>query len=87
MHDINLNAPKHKFALSLRWSHPEHGLTAQTRFRFVDAFEMDSPFFGSNVHSYRIIDLNVVYRILEATRLSNIVSSQKSEGVEWPGVK
>ena len=79
VHDINLNAPKHKFALSLRWSHQEHGLTAQTRFRFVDAFDMDSPFFGSTVESYRIVDLNVGWRFFEATNLSVTVQNLLDE--------
>lgn len=88
VHDINLNAPQHKFALSLRWSHSEHGLTAQARYRWVDAFEMDSPFFGSVVESYRILDLNVGMRLLETTRLSltiqNLLDDKHIEFVGGP---
>ncbi|MDH4034691.1 MAG: TonB-dependent receptor, partial [candidate division Zixibacteria bacterium] len=88
VHDINLNAPRHKVGLSLRWAHPEHGLNAQTRFRWVDEFDMDSPFFGSTVESYYLFDLNVGVKLFEATNLSltiqNVLDEKHIEFVGGP---
>jgi iron complex outermembrane receptor protein len=75
VHDIHLNSPKHKFALHLQYVNPKWGLDVHTRFRFVDAFDMDSPFYGSTVESYRLVDVNVGVGFIYETRMALTVQN------------
>lgn len=79
VHDINLNAPRHKFSVNLHYVNTEHRLTAQGRLRFVDAFDMDSPFLGSTVQSYRVVDLALGVGLFEGTNLSVTVQNALDE--------
>ncbi|MEZ5360002.1 MAG: TonB-dependent receptor [Candidatus Zixiibacteriota bacterium] len=89
-HDINLNSPKHKFSLNLQYLYPKRNLNAQARFRFVDAFDMDSPFYGSTVHSYNLVDLNVGVDFIHTTHLSltvqNLFDNRHIEFVGGPEI-
>ncbi|MEE8575620.1 MAG: TonB-dependent receptor [candidate division Zixibacteria bacterium] len=75
VHDINLNSPRHKFGLHARYNNQHWGLTTQSRLRFVDAFDMDSPFFGTSVESYTVVDLNVALNVAPGTALSITVQN------------
>jgi iron complex outermembrane receptor protein len=88
VHDINLNAPRHKFGLNLQYLYPQWGFDVSSRFRFVDAFDMDSPFYGSTVESYRLVDINVGVGFVYHTRLSltvqNLLDNKHIEFVGGP---
>lgn len=58
-HDIYLNAPKNKFGASLKFTHQNHNISAKLRFRYVDAFDMASPFVGLRVDQYEIFDFTI----------------------------
>jgi len=75
VHDINLNAPRNKFGAFVRYNHPTRHFSAQTRVRYVDAFDMDSPFFGSRVDSYVIFDLNTGIDVLADLRFTLTVQN------------
>ena len=60
-HDINLNAPKHKLAFGLQYNNPLAGFSASTRARWVDSFRMASPYVGTEVPAYTVVDLNLGY--------------------------
>ncbi|UCC45501.1 MAG: TonB-dependent receptor [Candidatus Zixiibacteriota bacterium] len=75
VHDISLNAPKHKIGFSLRYSRPEYGLVAQSRVRFVDGFKMYGPFIGTDVESYTVVDLNAGIDLWYGTHLSMTVQN------------
>lgn len=88
VHDIYLNAPKHKFGLNLNFTHPTRRLDVRTRGRFVDAFKMVSPFEGSEVKSYFVLDFNLGIDIIQNTRLNvtiqNILDNRHAEFVGAP---
>ncbi|MCP4684344.1 MAG: TonB-dependent receptor [bacterium] len=86
VHDINLNSPRHKFGVTAQFTHQDHALNIQGRFRFVDAFDMDSPFYGSQVHSYRVLDLNAGADIVSGLRFSLTIQNLLDEKhVEFVG--
>jgi iron complex outermembrane receptor protein len=58
-HDIYLNAPKNKFGASLKFTHPNHNVSTKLRFRYIDAFDMSSPFVGLTVDQYEVFDFNI----------------------------
>lgn len=62
-HDIALNAPQHKFGASIQYLKPDVGLETQLRLRFVDGFPVNSGVYLGDVHSYRLLDLNVGYEL------------------------
>jgi len=88
VHDIHLNAPRHKVGLHVQYLHPEWGLEAQARYRFIDAFDMDSPFYGSAVKAYHVVDLNAGVGFVYSTRLSltvqNIFDNRHIEFIGGP---
>lgn len=88
VHDIYLNAPKHKFGVNFNFTHPKHRIDVQTRGRFVDAFKMVSPFEGSEVKSYFVLDLNFGIDVIQNTRLNltvqNILNNHHAEFVGAP---
>jgi iron complex outermembrane receptor protein len=86
VHDIHLNSPKHKVGFHLQYVNPKWGLDAQTRYRFIDAFDMDSPFFGSSVKAYHLVDMNVGVKFIYDTRLALTVQNVfDREHVEFIG--
>jgi outer membrane receptor for ferrienterochelin and colicins len=90
VHDIYLNAPKHKFGIYLQYTNPQLGLLAQTRLRFIDAFDMYGPFMGSRVESYTVVDLNARWNLLHNTQLAlsvqNLFDNKHSEFVGAPEI-
>ena len=88
VHDINLNAPRHKIGGFVQYSSPKYGLDVMSRLRFVDAFDMDSPFLGTTVESFTVVDLNVVLDIWQNTSFSltvqNIFDNKHIEFVGAP---
>lgn len=90
VHDIYLNAPRNKFGLHLKYSNQKHGFMAHSRFRWVEAFDMNSPFFGSRVKSYEVVDLNLSWEMVYSTRLSltiqNLFDNKHSEFVGAPEI-
>jgi iron complex outermembrane receptor protein len=88
VHDIYLNAPRNKFGAYLQYNHPNRSFSAQSRVRYVDAFNMVSPFLGSRVKSYVIIDLNAGIDIVSDSRFTvtvqNIFDNKHIEFVGAP---
>jgi len=70
VHDIFLNAPKHKFGIYARYANQKAGFNAHTRLRFVDAFEMSSPFMDATVESYVVVDLNLGWDLPHGPQLA-----------------
>jgi outer membrane receptor for ferrienterochelin and colicins len=75
MHDINMNAPRNKFGAYVQYNDPWRKLGAQLRLRYVDAFDMDSPFFGRRVKSYVLVDVNAGVDIAANTRFNLTVQN------------
>lgn len=88
VHDIHLNAPKHKFALFAQYRNPKLGLDTHARMRFVDAFKMISPFYGDEVKAYEVLDLNVGLEFFYGTYLAltvqNLLDNKHIEFVGGP---
>ncbi len=89
-HDINLNSPRHKFGFSLQYMYPKQKLTAQVRYRFVDAFDMDSPFYGSAVKAYNLVDFNLDLNFFYGTHLAltvqNLLDNRHIEFIGAPEI-
>lgn len=75
VHDINLNSPRNKAGLFAQYTSPKHQLSAGVRVRYVDAFNMDSPFLGSRVDSYILTDLNGGINFMANTRLTMTIQN------------
>jgi len=75
VHDIYLNAPRNKFGAYVQYGHPTHRIEAQARMRYVDAFDMVSPFLGSRVDSYVLVDVNAGVDLLHNTRFNLTVQN------------
>jgi len=75
VHDIHLNAPRNKFGAYVQYGHPTHRIEARARVRYVDAFNMVSPFLGSRVDSYILVDVNAGVNLLRNTRLNLTVQN------------
>ncbi|MCP4566945.1 MAG: TonB-dependent receptor, partial [FCB group bacterium] len=90
VHDIHLNSPKHKFGVQLHYTNPGIGFNAQTRFRFIDAFEMDSPFYGSQINAYKVVDvnmgLNFFYNTHLALTIQNLFDNKHVEFIGGPEI-
>ena len=85
VHDIYLNAPKNKVGGFLNYVNQDRNLNSQMRCRWVEGFQMDSPFFGSEVKTYTIVDFNFGIDVIERTNLSisiqNLFDNMHSEFV------
>jgi iron complex outermembrane receptor protein len=64
VHDIYLNAPKHKFSLSADYLNQKYDLSLSTLLRFVDSFDMYGPFVGTRIDRYVVIDANLRKKIV-----------------------
>ncbi|MEW5796189.1 MAG: TonB-dependent receptor [Candidatus Zixiibacteriota bacterium] len=88
VHDIYLNSPRNKFGLSLQYNSPKRQFEAQARLRYVDAFNMISPFIGSRVDSYVLVDLTSGIDLLADTRFTltvqNVLDNRHIEFVGAP---
>ena len=86
--DIFLNAPKHKFGAQARFTDQKLGLAIDARLRWVDAFEMASPFAGTEVKQYSVVDANFDWEAMPATHLTltiqNILNNEHIEFVGAP---
>jgi len=86
VHDIRLNAPRNKVGLYVQYNQPVRHLSMGLRGRYVDAFDMDSPFFGSRIESYIVADLNAGVDILSDLRFTLTVQNVfNNEHVEFIG--
>lgn len=90
VHDIYLNAPKHKFGFYLQYANPKLGFISHTRLRFVDAFDMYGPFMGTRVESYVVVDLNMKWHLPYNSQLAvavqNLFDNKHSEFVGAPKI-
>ncbi len=90
VHDIYLNAPKHKFGVYLQYANPRIGLFAHARLRFVDAFDMYGPFVGTRVESHTVVDMNLRWNLLYNSQLAvtvqNLLDNEHSEFVGAPEI-
>jgi iron complex outermembrane receptor protein len=75
VHDIYLNAPRNKASFHAQFNYPMNRLAATAQIRYVDAFEMVSPFLGSRVDSYILVDLNAGIDIVPNTRFNLTVQN------------
>jgi len=86
VHDINLNAPRHKVGGFLQFTDPKYGLDAMARLRFVDAFDMDSPFAGTTVDAFTVVDLNIAVSLWQNTTFALTVQNLfDNEHIEFVG--
>jgi len=90
VHDIYLNSPRHKAGLSLQYINRQWGLDAMARYRFVDAFDMDSPFFGKSIKAYQLVDVTAAVGFVYGTRLvltvQNIFDNRHVEFIGGPEI-
>ena len=90
VHDIFLNAPMHKFGIRARYVNQKAGLNVQSRLRWVDGFDMDSPFIGKTVESFMVVDLNIGWKFAYSTTLNltiqNILDNEHNEFVGAPKI-
>lgn len=90
VHDIHLNAPKYKGSAFIQYQYPKYNLSTHLRYRYVDAFEMASPFYGSYVKTYHLLDLNAGIDFLYDTHFSltiqNVLDHRHSEFVGAPAL-
>jgi iron complex outermembrane receptor protein len=90
LRDINLNAPRHKIGLFLQYTNPYRDLSLNVRYRYVDAFDMDSPFYGTSVKAYHLVDLNLGLNLIYETYLSltvqNVFDNRHIEFVGGPKI-
>ncbi|MEE9441762.1 MAG: TonB-dependent receptor [candidate division Zixibacteria bacterium] len=88
VHDIHLNAPKYKGSAYIQYQYPKYKLSANLRYRYVDAFDMASPFFGSYVSTYHLLDFNAGIDFMHDTHLAltiqNVLDNMHSEFVGAP---
>ena len=88
IHDIYLNAPKHKYGIQVRYTNQKWKLMADSRLRWVDAFDMLSPFIGHSVESFAVLDANFDWQFVAATHLTvtiqNILNNEHNEFVGAP---
>lgn len=90
VHDIFLNAPRHKIGVRARYSNQRARLSVQSRIRWVDAFEMQSPFVGSSVESFVVVDLSTNWAFTPSTTfnltIQNLLDNEHSEFVGAPSI-
>ncbi len=90
VHDIYLNAPRHKAGLSLQYINRRWNLDAIARYRFVDAFDVESPFYGKRVKAYHIVDFTSEVGTWYDTRLvltvQNIFNNRHIEFIGGPKI-
>jgi iron complex outermembrane receptor protein len=90
VHDIYLNAPRNKFGAYLRFSMPQLNLQTQARVRWTEGFEMYSPFVGSTVEAYEVVDLNAGIDVYQGARLmltvQNLLDNKHIEFVGAPEI-
>jgi outer membrane receptor for ferrienterochelin and colicins len=90
VHDIYLNAPRHKAGLSLQYINRRWGLDAIARYRFVDAFDVASPFYGKSVKAYHIVDftsaVGFFYNSKFVLTVQNIFNKRHIEFIGGPKI-
>jgi iron complex outermembrane receptor protein len=90
IHDIYLNVPKYKFGIFLQYTNINTGISADSRLRFVDGFEMYGPFIGTTVESFTVVDLNLGYRLPYRSKLTvtvqNLFNNKHIEFVGAPEI-
>jgi len=90
VHDIYLNAPKHKYGIYLQYINPKIGFSSGSRLRFVDAFDMYGPFIGTTVESYAVVDLNLrlylPYNSQLTLTVQNLLNNKHIEFVGAPEI-
>jgi iron complex outermembrane receptor protein len=88
IHDILLNSPRNKAAIFVQYKNEKTGFGSHTRGRYIDAFDMYSPFVGTRVESYIIFDQHIMFSITGNTRLiltvQNISDNKHIEFVGAP---
>ena len=93
LRDVALNAPKHKFGVSVEYLNTGlSNLAAQLRMRFVDAFPVNSGVYHGTVERYTTFDLSAGYDLPFSpdTRLSltvqNLLNNEHQEFVGVPEI-
>ena len=92
LHDIALNAPRHKGSFGFTFDDRASGLTFQGRLRMTDGFPMNSGVYIGEIGAYEVIDASVGYELpfRPGTRLSltanNVLDNMHQEFVGAPEV-
>ena len=92
LHDIALNAPRHKGSFGFTFDDRASGLTFQGRLRMTDGFPMNSGVYIGEIGAYEVIDASVGYELpfRRGTRLSvtanNVLNNLHREFVGAPEV-
>lgn len=75
VHDIPLNAPKHKLGLSASYTNHSLGIIAELGGRYVDSFPFQSGELIGRVDDYTVFDFNIEGHLSEQTRLALTISN------------
>ena len=92
LHDIALNAPRHKGSFGFTFDDRGAGFTFQGRLRMTEAFPMNSGVYMGEVGAYEVVDASVGYELpfRRETRLSltanNVLNNMHREFVGAPEV-
>ncbi len=92
LHDIALNAPRHKGSLGFTFDDRASGLTLQSRVRMTGGFPMNSGVYIGEVEQYQVVDASVGYELpfRRGTRLSltanNVLDNMHREFVGAPKI-
>lgn len=89
---IALNAPQYKAGLTANWSLPKPGLDVGVRYRWQDAFPVNSGVYVGTVQAMNIIDLNLGYTLpfskntQLALSIQNLLDNQVAQFVGAPQI-
>jgi len=76
--------------LSLQYINRRWDLDAIARYRFVDAFDVESPFYGKSVKAYHIVDLTSEIGFFYSSRLvltvQNVFDNRHIEFIGGPKI-
>ncbi len=88
---ISLNAPKHKGSVAIAYRDVTSGFSAQTRFRYSNAFPAISAGFEGDVPSTKVVDMNLGYRVPNTgaelqLSVNNVFNSNNESFVGVPSI-
>lgn len=67
-YDLALNAPQHKFGLSVQYGNLPNGLDTELRVRYVEGFPVNSGVYAGAVQTYTVLDLDCDYDLSHKTK-------------------
>ncbi len=91
-HDIALNAPRNKYAITTQYRTDDDVINATVRFRSVSRFPVNTGVYRGTVEAYTLVDVNVSYELpfVKGTRLTlvgqNVLDSRHREMIGGPSI-